>query len=73
MINYFYKLLAKFKLYHRYRRDLEINKIFEGFITQNILDGGSDSFVQESREQLIQVKNEIGANKRLIKYLKTHK
>lgn len=66
-----YRWYAKYRLIQRYKYLLEVDKLMEQFTTQNILDGGSDSFIAASRNQLVTLQNEMKGRKRLLDFLKS--
>jgi hypothetical protein len=43
----------------------------EEFVTQTILDGGSQEFIGASRKQLINLQNDIKSKERLLAFLLT--
>jgi hypothetical protein len=55
----------------RYYYLIEVNKILQGFITDQIIKGGSDAFIQESRKQLLSNQSETKTHEKFIEYLNT--
>lgn len=69
----FYRWLAKWRLIRRYEYLTEVNNLMEEFITNEILSGGSDDFIGESRKQLISLQNETQKQGAMIAFLKSVK
>jgi len=69
----FYRWLAKWRLIRRYEYLIEVNNLMEEFITNEILSGGSDSFIGESRKQLINLQNENKKQVAMVAFLKSLK
>lgn len=66
----FYRWLAVWRLKRRYAYLIEVDRVMEEFVTQSILDGGSQEFLGASRQQLISLQNDIKSKERLIAFLK---
>lgn len=69
----FNRWLAKTRLIRRYRYLNEVNNIMEEFITQQILRGGSDEFINESRKQLLNLQQDTKRQGELVDFLKNLK
>jgi len=54
----------------RYLYLVEVNKILQEFLTSQIIAGGSDQFISESRKQLLTNQSETKTHERFIDYLK---
>jgi hypothetical protein len=67
----FYRWLAKGRLIRRYEYLNEVNSIMEGFVTSQILRGGSEEFLAETRKQLLNLQEDTKRQESLINYLKT--
>lgn len=65
-----YRWLAKGRLIRRYEYLNEVDKLMEEFVTQRILDGGSQELIEKRRKELIQTTAKIGETKKLIKFLR---
>ena len=71
MMQTFYRALATWRLKRRYKYLIEVDKIMEQFVTQNILDGGSSEFIGASRKQLLSLQQDINSKERLLAFLKS--
>lgn len=67
------RLLAKWRLIHRYEYLIEVDKWMSEFVTKTILGGGSDEFIGKQRNQLMELERDISAKTRLIEFLKNNK
>jgi hypothetical protein len=68
---WFLNKLAIWRMKKRYYYLIEVNKILQEFITNEIIKGGSDTFIAESRKQLLANQNETKTHERFIEFLKT--
>jgi hypothetical protein len=66
-----YRNLAIWRLKRRYAYLIEVDKVMEEFVTQTILDGGSQEFVGASRQQLLSLQNDIKSKQKLLAFLKS--
>lgn len=62
--------LAIWRLIRRYKYLIEVDKVMEEFVTQTILEGGSDEFMNASRKQLLALQGEIKSKERLLGFLR---
>lgn len=69
----FNRLLAKWRLIRRYKYITEVDRLMEEYLTEQIMNGGSDEFIADSRRKLIDLQNGIVANQTLINFLKRSK
>ncbi len=69
----YYKWKAKRKLIHQYEYVMQVDKLLEGYLTKQILSGGSQEFLEKGRKDLIQKQNEMKTNQKFIDYLKSVK
>lgn len=53
----------------RYRYLIEVNKILEEYLTQQIIAGGSEDFIKDSRKQLLSIQGETKTHERFVNYL----
>lgn len=60
---------AKRKLTKQYLYLVEVNTLLEEYITQKILVGGSQKFIEDGRKNLIQKQAEIKENKSFLEFL----
>lgn len=67
---WFYRKLAKGRLIRRYEYLNEVTKLLEQYVTKRILDGGSEEFLNRSRQELVTRQNEVKENERLIAFLR---
>jgi len=70
---WYYRWLAKRRLIHRYIYLNEVNKILEAYITQRILNGGSQEFINKSRSDLIAKQNETKEQDKLVDFIRKMK
>lgn len=54
----------------RYRYLIEVNRLLEEFITQQIIAGGSDEFIIQSRKQLLANQAETKSHEAFVRFLK---
>lgn len=64
-----YRKLALWRLKRRYAYLIEVDKIMEEYVTQVILEGGSDEFIGASRKQLVNLQNDIKSKEKLLLFL----
>lgn len=67
----YYRKLAIWRLKRRYKYLIEVDKLMEEFVTQTILEGGTEEFKNASRKQLIALQGEIKSKEKLLEFLKT--
>lgn len=60
---------AKRKLTKQYEYLVEVNTLLEEYITEKILTGGSQKFIEDGRKNLIQKQGEIRENKSFLEFL----
>ena len=65
-----YRRLAKWRLVRRYEYLNEVNKILEEFVTEKILGGGSQEFLNKGRQELLSKQNEIRETDKMVSFLK---
>lgn len=65
----FYHWLARWRMVRRYRYLIEVNKILEEYLTQQIIAGGSEDFIKDSRKQLLSIQGETKTHERFVNYL----
>ena len=70
IIKKFYRKLAKRRLISRYVYLNEVDKILEEFITEKIMGGGSEDFLNKGRQELITKQNEITETAKLVEFLR---
>jgi hypothetical protein len=68
---WFLNKLAIWRMKRRYYYLIEVNKILQEYLTKEIIKGGSDTFIQESRKQLLSNQNETKTHERFIEFLQT--
>ena len=73
LLKLYYKWLAKRRLIHRYTYLNEVNAILEAYVTRRILDGGSQDYLNKSRNDLISKQNEIREQEKLIEFIRRMK
>jgi len=66
----YYRWLAKLRLINRYIYLNEVNKILEAYITNRILSGGSQEFLNKSRSDLVNKQNEIKEQDKLVEFIR---
>lgn len=70
----YFRWLAKRRLISRYGGYLkEVNSILEDYLTEKILQGGSQEFIAKGRSELAQKQAEIKENDRFVEFLKNLK
>lgn len=69
LITAFYRWRAKRKLLEQYRYLNEVNKLLEGYLTKQIISGGSQEFISKGRADLVAKQNEMKVNEKFIDYL----
>lgn len=65
----YYRWKARTTLIHRYEYLNEVNDILEKYITQKILEGGSQEFLTKGRQDLISKQSEIRETTKMIDFL----
>jgi hypothetical protein len=65
----YFRRKAKRKLTKQYEYLVEVNTILEEYITQKILTGGSQKFIEDGRKNLITKQSEIKENKSFLEFL----
>jgi hypothetical protein len=66
----YYRAIAKWRLVRRYQYLNEVNKILEEYIKNRILSGSNDSFIEQSRKELVTKQAEIKENEALVAFIK---
>lgn len=64
-----YRLRAKHRLIRRYEYLNEVNNILEEYITSKILEGGSQEFITNGRQDLIKKQAEIRETTKMLEFL----
>jgi len=65
----YFRTKAKRKLTQQYEYLVEVNTLLEEYITEKILTGGSQQFIEEGRKNLITKQREIAENKSFLAFL----
>lgn len=60
---------AKNKLKNQYEYLVEVNAILEEYLTEKLLNGGSDEFMAKGRSDLAQKQGELKTNMEFIEFL----
>lgn len=66
----YYRWKAKFTLIRRYEYLNEVNAVLEEYITDKILQGGSQEFLAKGRQDLINKQAEIRETTKMVEFLK---
>ncbi len=66
----FYRWRAKRTLVHRYEYLNEVNKVLEEYLTDKLLQGGSQEFMNKGRQDLSQKQAEVRENSAFVSFLK---
>lgn len=73
MIQKYYRWLARRRLVNRYLYLNEVNKILEQYITSKILAGGSQEFLDKTRQELVANQKETKEQDKFVAFLRTMK
>lgn len=73
MIQKYYRWLARRRLVNRYLYLNEVNKILEQYITSKILAGGSQEFMDKTRQELVANQKETKEQDKFVAFLRTMK
>lgn len=68
--NRYYRWLAKKRLIHRYDYLNQVNLILEEYLTDKLLQGGSQEFMDRGRKELAEKQNEIRETGKMVDFLK---
>ena len=60
---------AKRTLKNQYRYLMEVNAILEEYLTEKLLQGGSDEFMAKGRADLAQKQSELKTNTEFVEFL----
>ena len=72
LIEGYYTWLAKKRLLGQYRYLNAVNNLLEEYITNRILQGGSQAFIDKGRQDLVNKQSEIKENQNFIEFLIKH-
>lgn len=70
MFTKYLQWLAKKRLIWKFSYVIEVDKIMEKYMTQAILNGGSQEFLAESRKKLAGLQGDIKSRQELVNFLK---